>query len=335
MQRPVVDSFRYRSLFWPVFLIGVGLVWFLANAGVIAPTNLFALIRLWPLILVVIGLDILFGRRSPLIGALIGFGAVGLVILFLILSPSLGLAPSFEVKTAHYVTPLENTTSASLDLNLSSYITEVKGLDSPDKLIEANLDYLGRMDYSVSGSAQKTISIGESREWFEGWWMNLGKEMQWNLSLSPQVPFDVKVDGGSGASHFDLSGLKLTRFDLNMGSGSMTIDLPASSTSYNSSIEGGSGSVELTLPKDTDLSLDLDGGSGSIKVEVPGNSGLRITVQDNGSGSVNTPARVSRISGDPEEDEGVFESSGYNQAAHKIQIVVSGMGSGSINLQDN
>jgi len=328
-------QFPYRSLFWPVLLIGVGLVWFLGNIGVIAPTNLFTLFRLWPLILVVIGLDILFGRRSPLIGAIIGFGAVGLVILFLILSPSLGLAPSFEVKTAHYTTPLESTTSATLDLNLSSYITEVNALDAPDKLIEANLDYRGRMDYSVNGGAQKTISINESSQWFEGWWMNPGKEMRWNISLSPQVPFDVKVDSGSGASHFDLSGLKLTGFDLNMGSGSITIDLPANTTPYNTSIEGGSGSVDLTLPKDTDLSLELDGGSGSIQVAVPGNSGLRITVQDNGSGSVNTPARVSRISGDPEEDEGVFESSGYNQAAHKIQIVVSGMGSGSINLQDN
>ena len=66
---------RYRSFFWPMILIGVGLVWFLANINVIPNFNPLALFNLWPLLLIAIGLDLLFGRKSALVGLLIGLGA--------------------------------------------------------------------------------------------------------------------------------------------------------------------------------------------------------------------------------------------------------------------
>ena len=47
-------SFQYRSLFWPILLIGVGVVWLLGNLGYIPMPSLRMLIRLWPLILIVI-----------------------------------------------------------------------------------------------------------------------------------------------------------------------------------------------------------------------------------------------------------------------------------------
>ena len=68
-----MENKGYRSLFWPLVLIGVGVIWLLGNLGVISWTNLTVLFRLWPLLLIAIGLDLLIGRQSPAIGALIGF----------------------------------------------------------------------------------------------------------------------------------------------------------------------------------------------------------------------------------------------------------------------
>ena len=59
-----VERQGYRSLFWPIILIGVGLIWLLGNFGIISGANLAVLFRLWPLALIVIGLDLLFGRQS-------------------------------------------------------------------------------------------------------------------------------------------------------------------------------------------------------------------------------------------------------------------------------
>lgn len=83
---------RYRSIFWPLVLIAVGVLWLLGNFGVIATSNLFALLRLWPLLLIAIGLDILLGRRWPLVSALIALVTVGVAVAAVIYAPQLGLA---------------------------------------------------------------------------------------------------------------------------------------------------------------------------------------------------------------------------------------------------
>ena len=84
-------TIRYRSIFWPILLIGVGVTWLLVNLGVISGVDWRILWRFWPLILIAIGLDIIFARRTPILGAILGLGTVALAILILALAPSLGL----------------------------------------------------------------------------------------------------------------------------------------------------------------------------------------------------------------------------------------------------
>ena len=54
-----------RSIFWPMILIGLGVVWLLANFDIIPPVNWWTLLNLWPLVLVALGLQIMFGRGRP------------------------------------------------------------------------------------------------------------------------------------------------------------------------------------------------------------------------------------------------------------------------------
>src|SRR4029077_12293523 len=53
----------YRSFFWPAVLITVGIVALLVSSGVISADRLYLLLNLWPVILIVIGLELL-GRRA-------------------------------------------------------------------------------------------------------------------------------------------------------------------------------------------------------------------------------------------------------------------------------
>lgn len=345
----------YRSLFWPVMLIGAGVIGLLATTGVLSRENFTVLLRLWPVLLVLIGLDILFGRRWPALGALLGIATVALVIGLMLIGPSQGWGEDLEVKTERFTEPLGAATSASVRLNLSSGPTEITALSDSSDLIDAELNYTGEIDFEVSGDRDKTVTLVERDPVFSFFfdWFEDDEELRWDIGLSPQVPLDLDVDGGSGSAELDLRALQLTRLVLDVGSGSVDGRLPDTEARYDARVDGGSGScrldvasgadvgleidvgsgsIDVTIGSDVDLSVRVEGGSGSLAIDVPADAAVRLDVRDSGSGSVNVPAGLERTrSGD--DDEGTWETPAYASADHKIEIVVVDLGSGSVQVR--
>jgi len=58
----MATRYQYRSFFWPGILIVVGVLALLVNSGLVPAERLDRLVDLWPLILVVIGLELLVRR---------------------------------------------------------------------------------------------------------------------------------------------------------------------------------------------------------------------------------------------------------------------------------
>jgi len=73
-------SWDDRDLFWPVLFAGFGVLWLLVNLKHLPFDNLGVLVGLWPALLMAAGLDLLVGRRWPVVGALLGVAAsIGLI----------------------------------------------------------------------------------------------------------------------------------------------------------------------------------------------------------------------------------------------------------------
>lgn len=347
----------YRSLFWPLLLIGVGLVFLLSNMGIIERPSLNFLLRLWPVFLIAIGLDIIFARRSPLLGALLGAAAVALVIALLLLAPSLGLERTPELKTEQFSVPMAGVTSARVDLDLDRYPTTVDAVADSSVLIEAELDTLNTIEFVATGEGEKVIRVSEVQDdTFDFSFIDLVTlDASWEIGLNPSVPLDLIVDVGSGSVNLELEDFLLTDLDIDGGSGSVTVKLPGSDTRYTLNIEGGSGRVNLLLAKQADLEArvevgsgslsfvigsgsniqaDIDGGSGSTTIELPNNAMIRIVIDDGGSGSVRVPGRLELIDdmGDGDSNTGVWETVGYSSAENRIEIIFD-PGSGSFSVR--
>src|SRR3972149_730312 len=118
----------YRpNLFWPIVLIGAGVIFLLNNTGVITGNPWPVILNLWPVLLIVAGLDILLGRQSsagPAIGAILGLLLVGGVLGVLTAGPNLpGLNLTFaggELKTQHVESPLGDVRSARVSIDFTS-----------------------------------------------------------------------------------------------------------------------------------------------------------------------------------------------------------------------
>ena len=328
-------SARYRSLFWPLVLIGVGVVWLLVNLGVLSATSLGLLLNLWPLLLVGIGLDLIFGRRSPMVGALIGFLMVAAVVALLLLAPSLNLASATVPQTRQLTVALQDTTSANVELNLSSYSNSIYALpDSSPNLLDGVVHYTGTIDFSAQGSGG-VMDVRLSHSGMFGWWFspNLsGNDTQWKIGLSPKVPLTLHINPASGSSDIDLSGLKLASLSVDAASGSTNLRLPVSSQPYTVDYQGASGSADISLPANTSLTMHLHGASGSLNVNLPASAAVHIDIRDSGSGSINVPGSLNRLNGSGRDKTGTWESQGFATAEMKVTIIVDDAGSGSINI---
>ena len=74
---------RRGSVIGPLVLIFIGGVFLLQNAGIVSPTVWGGLWRLWPLVLVLVGMELLFGARAGWLVAIVGLGAILFALAFL------------------------------------------------------------------------------------------------------------------------------------------------------------------------------------------------------------------------------------------------------------
>lgn len=324
---------RKSSFFWPVVLVGAGIILLLKNFGVLQDFNFTLLFRLWPLILVVIGLDLIFGRRFPWVGAAIGLLAVGAVITYLFFAPSLGFNQSAGIRTEELSEPLGNAVSVEYLLDTAAEPVFINALPDESDIFKATIVHRGYMNYNVSGAAEKTVTLSQtitSEDWFEVI-PNL-VNLKWDIGLTPAVPIVINLDGGSGALRVNLEGLMLEALRADLGSGASDFTLPQSAMPYTVEINSGSGAVNLSLADETGLTLTLSSSSGAVTMWLPQDAALKVEVLDDGSGSVRVPSDLELLRGSGKFENDTWQSAGFDDAEVQIVIRIVDRGSGSITI---
>jgi hypothetical protein len=81
---------KKHSIFWPLTLIAIGVLWLLVNTGVIPVENLWALVHYWPILLIALGVGLILRRRWPAAGMVITALVVIGAVLVVIYAPQLG-----------------------------------------------------------------------------------------------------------------------------------------------------------------------------------------------------------------------------------------------------
>ena len=286
-------------------LIGIGVVFLLVN---VLNINFS---RLWPLILIVVGLYMLFGRNS--IGS--------------------------TAKTGRFRAAKDGALEAIIALNLSVGQATVQGLTEGDDLIDAELTYVGNILFDVSGDEHKTVSLRQTGESALQWinpanWFGNKEVYEWNIGLNTEVPTDLDIHGGVGKSDLHLHDLNVTHLKLHGGVGETKAYLPATAAGYDMRLHGGVGEVKLQLPGSTSISLDIQGGVGEITLDVEAVDAIRLEASG-GISDVTVPSHLHRVRGGNADFElgksGVWETDGYADAEHQVAIKYQG-GIGSLRL---
>ncbi len=292
------------SIIGPLIIITIGVLLLLANLGYLPLTFWEQAARYWPLILILIGLEIIFGRRSFLAALAIIALWVALVagIVWLSFTPSGALIGSAATTTDAVSQPLGDVKSAEIKLNLGLSLTTIKALTAESSdLVSGTFTHSPDLKivktYNVSGNAG-LLSLREEGNVFVG-----NPKSQLDLALTSRVPLRLTVNGGVGRGVFDLTELNVTAMDF----------------------DAGVGSIQVTAPKTGVMTLRVNGGVGSLAVIIPQGVAARIRVNTGLGGTSVDPSRFPKV-GD------VYQSADYASATNRIDVDVNG-GVGSISVR--
>ncbi len=310
---------RAPNLFWPIILIGAGIIWLLSNLGMLTVNPWTLLWRLWPVLLIVAGLDILLGRSGiwgTLVSTVLGLVVIAGVIALLLVAqnnptwlntPAFNLvSPSAALQTQRLADPLGGTQYANVTIAFPGGQSSLTSLGDSANLLEGDITFYGNLTHHVSknnNSAQ--VELRSSFSGFGPFWFDQSNA-KWNLGLNPGVIYDLNLIGGSGTYDLDLAQFKIQTLTLRTGSGD----------------------ARLHLPKSGSYRMDINAGSGTVTIMVP--EGLPVRVSANvGSGNLSAP-NLRSVSG--RQHSGTYESAGFSQTGDYALIDLN-LGSGSVQIQ--
>jgi hypothetical protein len=260
-----LDSlFRRNEIVGPVFMIGLGAVLLMSNFGILIWDAWETLWRLWPLLIIAIGLEIIVGRRSLWISLLSVIFIFAVLIGVLWLSDiGIGTLEGQPLAEDEISQPLGEATRAEIVLAPAVGDLVVEALPPGEELVAGTLR-LGNMqqawdDYDLDGDT--VIYSLRSRNVVPVF----GDAWDWDLGLTSAVPIDLDASMGVGDMLLDLMDLDLSALDVSQGVGKIELTLP-SEGAFDGQVNQAIGSIVLHVPDNVGLRLDVSKAISSLDV---------------------------------------------------------------------
>jgi hypothetical protein len=253
----------------PVILIGAGVLFLLNNLGIVDWGIWQSLWRLWPIVLIAIGLDLLIGRRNPLVSLAIVVLVIGAGAAVLVTTG--GIRGAGNIESSGLSVPLASAKAADVDIDFGMGNLTVDGNGESGQLAVGTLEFwqnLGapRQDVDASGDTVQ-LRLAQRPNIGFPWFGETGQGVDWTIHLSPDVPVDLKADLGAGNAELDLSRLQLSDLEVKAGAGNTTVTFPENAGDLSANIDGGVGNITLHVPDGVEARIKIDSGVGNVAVD--------------------------------------------------------------------
>ncbi|MBI3956896.1 MAG: hypothetical protein HY340_02800 [Candidatus Kerfeldbacteria bacterium] len=264
--QPPPDHAHERRSF-PIGRIIIGLIIVLIGLSMLANTMGWAWFqnvewwRLWPVLIILVGLSLLTGSRGT--GRLIGILFTVLLVLFLIAFFT-GWFGSWRGETntvsGNFAVP-RDPAATGIGLQLSTGVSKVTVAGGASDVIRGNYtspfgDYASSS--KLSGTTQEvTVSQNvQGQRWFL---FGSGKSML-DLGVTNELPVALNLDGGAATFDLDLRTVRLTSANLDVGASTINLKLGATVAKSTVNIDAGASTITITLPESVGAKIDLDAG---------------------------------------------------------------------------
>ena len=240
-----------------------------------------------------------------------------------------------EVKTAALAERLDGAASARVEIEFSVGRATLNALDagSPN-LFEAQLSYVGEYEYTVSGAAERVISLRQRGNFPRDIAATVvhARDLHWDIALAKNLPLQLKLTGGVGEANIDLRQLQVDDVQITTGVGKVALALPVQDQPMALDMRGGVGMTEVKIPAGAYGNFDIKGGVGEVCVEVSQDAAVRVEGKT-GLGVINLPETFFQAAGSGKiATSKAWQTADFADAERQISITFSG-GVGQFNLR--
>jgi hypothetical protein len=295
---------------WGVFLIILGAVPLAYHQSIVSAATLGDAWRLWPLVLVGLGLGLVLSRTPAFfVGGLVVAACLGLVFgSLLAIGPNIGCGHGSGANT---LISRDGTFSgtASVNLNLQCGSASVTTSQDSQWHVRTTGSANDAPDVSSSPDALTVSSGGQNH-----WWTNRGDE-GWTVELPSSAAIDLSVSVDAGDAHVNLSGANLTSASFSVNAGALHVDL-TNARLNDLSISTNAGSASLILSGTASVTGSISTNVGSLDLCSPAGLALRLRSSESLASTNFSSAGLVRV-GD------AWQSQDYDALPYKADFSVS------------
>lgn len=278
----MADGIFYRrgSVVGALLLIAIGVLFLYANLRPgFDPWPLLA--RYWPLLLILWGagklVDYVMLRGRPEGAAAAGLTGGGICLLIFLLLVGAALSGAARRDSwwrkgtrgdFHHSEVVERRGAESVDVRIKMRGGALRLAGGAAKLLEADFGY-NVAEWKPEVSYDVSKGRGELQVEQPDVGVHWGQTRNvWDLRLSNEVPIELRLQMGAGQGDVRLGSLALSKLDIAMGAGELTLDLTGDwKNDLEAGIHGGVGSLTVRLPRDVCTRVRAKGGLGAINAD--------------------------------------------------------------------
>jgi hypothetical protein len=258
--------YQGRGWTWGAFLLLLGGVFLLANFGYLPLGGWDLLLRLWPVFLIALGLDLIVRERPAWASAL----AIFLVLLLLGGIMAFALTQARLPANTQTITYPRTAEVRELQLEVFQPLgrLEISAATTSRMLVEGEItqgaDLTLTHDLTRTGSTAVVRLSAEGHRVVFPWSLGPGQTL-WRLGLPADLPIQLHLRSALGEQVLDLSNLQVTQLSSEVALGSLTVTLPARGA-LEGSLKNPMGFTTINVPREARLALRVDRGLASVSM---------------------------------------------------------------------
>ncbi|MEA3423677.1 MAG: DUF5668 domain-containing protein [Bacillota bacterium] len=243
-----------------IAFIAAGLFLIAYKFGFIDLGLFWSTINLWPLLLVVIGINMIF-KKTPWIKALTWILFIAIVVLYSYYFDGnitiFGRTVGYDMHQEEYISEYDSSVEyGELKLDLGAgrldvlsgdeYLIESKYPGEITEVIDSGLNNTQIFDYKTKNGIDFIKRDNEGYKYF----FKLNKDIVWGID----------IDMGAVDAKLDMRNIIFDDLDIDVGAGQLDLYLDKIDESVSIFIDSGVSNIDVYIPKDESVKLKYDGG---------------------------------------------------------------------------